>query len=85
MHIIITGKYDTCEFEEVLIYTDMELTIVHVLDRYIRQIWHLQEGRKRFPNDGLSTFYFQLYDVGHLVVVHLDNERGNPHFIGYSS
>ena len=38
-------------------------------------------GRKKgniLFNDILNTFYWQLYEVGHMVKDHSDSERGNP-------
>ena len=40
-------------------------------DRYCK------EGCVLF-NDALSTFYLRAYGVGHLINIHLDNERGKP-------
>ena len=44
-----------------------------------RKIW--KEGNVLF-NDALSTFYFRLYGVRHIVKDHSDSEKGNmlpPH------
>ena len=36
-----------------------------------------KEGNVLF-NDALNTFYLQLYDIGHMVIDHLDSQRENP-------
>ena len=36
-----------------------------------------KEGNVLF-NDALNTFYFRLYDVGHMIKNHSDSDRGNP-------
>ena len=38
---------------------------------------YCEEGCVLF-NDALSTFYLRAYGVGHLINIHLDNERGKP-------
>ena len=70
-----------CEIcEKLALWTFIWLIrIVYLLNNILKgyALTVIMEGNILF-NDGLNTFYLQLYGVGHMVKDHSDNERGNP-------